>query len=229
MHEYRAARAVFGFAEFMAWVLFALGVVALVGAFLVATRGGFLGGLAAALPAMAIILVALLIVVFIQVGRAGVDTSERVGRLIQINRDGFQYLKSQSAEVPSSFDLKSNPISTSASGAPVTADRETIAYNGYEIVVDEQEKVWVGEQYLISLDAAKRYIDSGKAALAQAIQPTTESPQKQIEYRGTQIGAISGGYRIDGRQFLDLETAKAHVDAGLPKERLEPSLSRPTE
>lgn len=171
MREYSTARSVLGFAEFIAWAIFAIGVIALIAAVAVGTRGGFVGGLAASLPGMGIILVALLIIVFIQVGRAGVDTSERVGRLIQINRDGFQYLKSQSSDLPASFDLQSKPMSAGSSPASVALSPQSIPYKRYEISVGENGTIRVGKQEFMSIDFAKRYIDDGKPLSQQGLEP----------------------------------------------------------
>lgn len=213
MHEYRTARSVFGFVEFLAWAMVIGGVFVVIAGFTAGSAvggfgrtGGFLAVMMATLPGIGMIAISLTIIVFVQIGRAGVDTSERVGRLIEINRDGFQYLKSQSSELPASFDLKSKPISANVSPAPETLAPQTIPYKGYEIVVGDSGSIRVGKQDFMGIDIAKRYIDEMKPLNQQGLQPVAPEPEKAP---------------------VEAKPATLSAKALRPSERTEPTLSRP--
>lgn len=176
MHEYGTARGVLSFAEFLAWALVVGGAIIAIAGFSAGSAvsgfgrgGGLLAGMMAALPGLGMSSLGLLVVVFVQIGRAGVDTSERVGRLIAINRDGFQYLKSENKELPKSFAHTASVVgnhapATEAASTPQPAverpsSNSTIEYKGRHIRVDERGVPWIGEQDYVSLEAAKAYVN----------------------------------------------------------------------
>lgn len=100
MHrQYAASRSVFSFVEIISWIAVIGGAVLAIVAFSLARQAGFGGqnnaaGMLAAMPGIAIAFIALLAVVFVQVGRAGVDTAEMTGKMLKISREQLELTRS---------------------------------------------------------------------------------------------------------------------------------------
>ena len=98
MHEYKTARSVFGFAEFCGWAIVVVGVIAV----LVGFGGGSAFGrseaaILGAIPGLFLVIVGLLAVVFVQIGRAAVDTAEMTGKLLINSNEELKILRAQQA------------------------------------------------------------------------------------------------------------------------------------
>ncbi len=207
-HEYHTGRSVVGFAEFLGWALLIVGVIVVFVAFSAGYKfGDWRSALLAAVPMLGIVAVALIAIVFAQMARAQMDTSQRVLRLIRINRDGFQYLRNQASEVPKSFDLENHPIGGHSSAEPEKLEPQTIPYKGYDIVVDEAGRIWVGKQEVMTVAIAKRYIEDAKPLNQQGHQPMSVEPE-------------------EARAERPLVNLKA--PSSRSSERTEPTLARPT-
>jgi len=107
MRSYEAARSLFSFLAFMAWSVVVVGViVALIGAAGASQYGGSGAGLLAMVPGIGIGITGLILVAFVQMGRATVDTAEYTQQMLSISRDQLevskQGLKLQSV-VPQTF------------------------------------------------------------------------------------------------------------------------------
>ncbi len=155
MRSYEAARSLFSFLGFIAWSVVVLGVlVALVSAAGGSRFGGAGAGLLAMVPGVAIGIAGFILVAFVQMGRATVDTAEYTQQMLKIARDqldvskqglnqgkvleqGFAALKSAPEERPAaSFaDATSDASPTKASNSqsklklvPASKSVETIEY-----------------------------------------------------------------------------------------------------
>lgn len=107
MRSYEAARSLFGILAFLAWAVVAIGVVAaFIGAESVPSYAGDEMVLLALAPGIGIGILGLVLVAFVQMGRANVDTAEYTQQMLKISRDQLdvsrQALK-QGASAPQGF------------------------------------------------------------------------------------------------------------------------------
>lgn len=107
MRSYEAARSLFGILAFLAWAVVAIGVVAaFIGAESVPSYAGDEMVLLALAPGIGIGILGLVLVAFVQMGRANVDTAEYTQQMLKISRDQLdvsrQALK-QGASAPEGF------------------------------------------------------------------------------------------------------------------------------
>lgn len=94
MRSYEAARSLFSFLAFCAWSVVVIGVlVALIGAGGGSRYGGAGAGLLAMVPGIGIAIAGLLLLAFVQMGRAGVDTAEYTQQMLKISRDQLDVSK----------------------------------------------------------------------------------------------------------------------------------------
>ena len=94
MRSYETARSLFSFLGFCAWIVVAIGgLVAITGAIGVSqyARGG--AALLAVVPGLGVVLAGLLLVAFVQIGRANVDTAEYTQQMLKISRDQLDVSK----------------------------------------------------------------------------------------------------------------------------------------
>lgn len=190
MHEYKTARTIFSFCEFVAWCAFAIGIIVfLAGLGLGGSAGSGLfrgsSGLAAyvgALPGFSIMFLSILMVMFIQVGRAAVDTSERTGQLIRLNEEHLKIVKAQQRQMQQT--LATGAVSQEAAKKPATP---------------------------VKADAPSA-AQPAPAFVAPTVAPAPPKP-KPIEHLGRMIEVIEDGYRIDGNTFKHLDQAKGFIDS----------------
>lgn len=107
MRSYEAARSLFSFLGFIAWSVVVIGViVALISAAGASKYGGGGAGLLAMVPGIGIGITGFILVAFVQMGRATVDTAEYTQQMLKLSRDQLevskQGLKLQNA-VPQTF------------------------------------------------------------------------------------------------------------------------------
>lgn len=101
MHEYRLARTLFGFAEFGGWATVISGVlIFIVGIGIGGNMGSSLGGstfgvYVGAFPGLIVTIVGLIMVLFVQIGRATVDTAQMTGKLLQNSNKELKILKAK--------------------------------------------------------------------------------------------------------------------------------------
>ncbi|MBT2132360.1 hypothetical protein KKW20_14670 [Planktotalea lamellibrachiae] len=94
MRSYEAARSLFSFLAFLAWSVAVIGgVVALVSASGASQYGGSGAGLLAMVPGIGIAITGFLLVAFVQIGRANVDTAEYTQQMLKISRDQLDVSK----------------------------------------------------------------------------------------------------------------------------------------
>ena len=133
MRSYEAARTLFSFLAFCAWSVVIIGVlVALIGAGGGSRYGGAGAGLLAMVPGIGIGIAGLLLLAFVQMGRAGVDTAEYTQQMLKISRDqldvskqslkqGDAFQKSYSSLNKETKDTPQNPGYTSKAAKPEKA------------------------------------------------------------------------------------------------------------
>lgn len=183
MRSYDAARSLFSFLGFIAWAVVVTGViVALIGAAGASKYGGGGAGLLAMVPGIGIGITGFILVAFVQMGRATVDTAEYTQQMLKLSRDQLeisrQGLKAQTEgpktfgavrqketaqESKSSFAnrLDNTPPSERDGSAP-KPERPTAESTIYKrkLIRGEQDKYIVGEIPFETLLAAKEYVDS---------------------------------------------------------------------
>jgi hypothetical protein len=96
--EYTTARSVLGFLEFVSWTALVVGILGALAGASVASRTGFGpastgAAFAAALPGLALALLGLLGAVQCQIGRAGVDTAEMTGKMLDLSEEQMRLLR----------------------------------------------------------------------------------------------------------------------------------------
>lgn len=123
MRSYETARFLFSFLAFCAWSVVILGVlVALIGAGGGSKFAGASAGLLAMAPGLGIVLSGLILVAFVQMGRANVDTAEYTQQMLKISREQLEVSK-QSQRGPSHSPQKfptTQKTEGSASSRPIS-------------------------------------------------------------------------------------------------------------
>ncbi len=182
MRSYEVARSLFSFLAFMAWSVVVVGViVALIGAAGASQYGGSGAGLLATAPGIYIGITGLILVAFVEMGRATVDTAEYTQQMLSISRDQLevskQGLKLQSV-VPQTFaaaaqkESAQEPRSSFADQTPAASPpehepeainleqpkMEKTTYRGKTITV-EDGKFHIAKMSFTSLEKAQTYID----------------------------------------------------------------------
>lgn len=183
MRSYEAARSLFSFLAFIAWSVVVIGViVALISAAGASRFGGSAAGLLAMVPGIGIGITGFILVAFVQMGRATVDTAEYTQQMLKLSRDRLeiskQGLKLQNA-APQSFAAASQKEITQESKSsfasqtpkspapkqevkvlkpeqPVT---QTTNYQGKTIRAEQGKFLYNGIPFN-TLPAAQEYIDS---------------------------------------------------------------------
>lgn len=94
MREYSTARTIFGLVEIVAWTaVVAGGIAGFVGATAATGFSGRSAGFMGAIPGFAIAFFGIIAVATVQFYRAGVDTAEMTGRMLQISKEQLQLAK----------------------------------------------------------------------------------------------------------------------------------------
>lgn len=173
MRSYEAARSFFSFLGFMAWSVIIIGVlVALAGAGGGSRYGGAGAGLLAMVPGVNIAITGFILLAFVQMGRANVDTAEYTQQMLKIARDQLDVSKQslkQGYEAAASFSTKGETkLAESEKGfaskkAATTPDpkekiSKDVEYNGKLIVSSGDTYHYSGIPFK-TLGQAKDYID----------------------------------------------------------------------
>ena len=191
MRSYETARFLFSFLAFCAWSVVIIGVLAaLIGAGGASRYGGAGAGFLAMAPGFGIGLLGLLLVAFVQMGRATVDTAEYTQQMLKIARDQLEVSKQglkQGAMAAQSFeslkpDEKAKPAPSGyvqtdpAKATPATSDYREFEIDGHT-VVKRGATYFVGEaQFNKLIEAELHIVDlNSEARVASA------SAARQIE------------------------------------------------
>ena len=198
MRSYEVARKLLSVLEFCAWSIVVIGVlIALIGAAGGSRYGGAGAGLLAMAPGIGIGIAGLILVAFVQMGRATVDTAEYTQQMLSISRDQLevskQGLKLQSV-VPQTFAAAAQtasaqePRSSFVDQADKTSSQGRMVKDLEPAQLEDQSTVYKGKtirdvkgKFLykgISFDtllSAKEHID------ALAAQPARKLPAESKE------------------------------------------------
>ena len=192
MRSYEVARKLLSFLEFCAWFVVVIGVViAIIGAGGGSRFGGAGAGLLAMAPGIGIGMAGLILVAFVQMARATVDTAEYSQQMLKISRDQLEVSKQglkQQSVVPQTFAAAAQTESaqepknsfanqsdnTSPQGRMVgnlepeqPADQSAI-YRGKTIRNQEGKFIYKGIRF-DTLLAAKEHIDTLAAQPARKL------------------------------------------------------------
>lgn len=209
MRSYEAARTYFSIMGFGAWSVIIIGVlVALVSAGGVSQYAGGGAGLLAMLPGLGIMIVGFLLLVFVQIGRANVDTAEYTQQMLKISRDQLEVSK-QSLKQTDTFQknyasLKAEATNTpegdgysnatlepekavKSKPEPVKQIEQKIAYKGHTILAKD-DKFRVNKAVFEKIEFAREHIDqrrlseekNAKVAASSATHAQQPEPVKQI-------------------------------------------------
>ena len=206
MRSYEAARSLFSFLAFCAWSVVAIGgVIALIGVTSMSSYAGGAAGLLAMVPGIGIVLAGLLLVAFVQIGRANVDTAEYTQQMLKISRDQLDVSK-QSLKQGDTFQKSYANLNAEATNTPkdegyanatleankaakskpeaVKQIEQKIAYRGYSILAKD-DKFRVNKAVFEKIEFAKEHIDqhriNGKMNAKVAAIPTIKTPPVQME------------------------------------------------
>jgi hypothetical protein len=199
MRSYEAARSLFSFLGFLAWSVIIIGIImAMIAGGGVSSFYGAGPALIAAAPGIGIALTGFILVAFVQMGRATVDTAEYTQQMLKISRDQLQVskqsLKTQNAapqtfaaapQTEANHDPKNSfatrvdktpapqqEVETAEPAQPV--DKSTV-YKGKTIRA-EQGKYLYGGIPFATLLAAKDYIDSFAEVPARKLPGAIRKP-----------------------------------------------------
>jgi len=188
MRSYKAARSLFSFLGFCAWVVIVVGgIVALVGASAASQvssygfggKGSELASLAGLIPGLGVCLTGFILLALVQMGRASVDSAEYSQQMLKIARDQLQI----SRQSLNSHDSSGRTFSTQNSNL---ADSNS------------------GSAY-----ASPRTVARRDAAFSEK---PSDPIDKIITYKGHQIECRGLNYTLGATQFHSLEYAKNHID-----------------
>lgn len=206
MRDYSTARGLFGFMGFIGWAAIIVGlIVAMIGGAGGSSFGREVGPLAAVLAAMPGLMLALsgfLIVAFVEIGRAGIDTAENTQEALAVGREQLQIMKAgfaagtgglvgtASTKTAASFDQKSAAPTYAATSDQAEPARQSAG---------AADKLMLGA---FSADAGRQ--EPKMYGMAPALET--------IEYRGSKIRRTDEGFFVGMLQFERLEPAKAFLD-----------------
>ncbi len=244
MHEYRTARTIFGFMEFVSWALVIIGVIV----FLAGMSGGAsmsrgfggssLGALTGALPGIFLTIVGIMCVMLVQVGRATVDTAEMTGKLLKNSNEELKLLKSQGA--PGATDARPASAAKTGTSLESSADRgapdgsatksDMSKHRGERIssVIDgmhgDRKSLARRKEAMVPIDPMQSSPGSpvSPKPLGERIEPTmsSETTAKQLIHNGKTIRETEAGAFVGMLRFDDLDGAREFIDQKLiPSER----------
>ena len=215
MRSYEAARSLFSFLGFCAWVVIIIGVIAaLVGASAVGQMGGYgrgpsgLASFAGLLPGLAMSFVGFIGLALVQIGRAAVDTAEYTQQMLKIARDQLDVSKqglNQGKAVEQGFAaLKQRPEEKPAASfadvkteAPSIKREPTVLREQIEAPpVPNLDRVALGlEDGELSYGGRKIQVKGGKFLTATMAFSSLEAVQKYVDQLGVNPNARIGGAR----------------------------------
>jgi hypothetical protein len=189
MRSYEVARKYLSFLEFGAWSIVVIGVIiAVIGAGGGSRYGGVGAGLFAMGPGIGIGIAGLLLVAFVQMGRATVDTAEYTQQMLKISRDQLEVSKQ-------SLKLQSVVPQTFAAAAQTESAHEP--KNSFAVS---------------STPSVEKSEPLTSAKLERLKLPQAESPKEIVEYKGRKISVQGGKYIVGEKGFFEIGSAKRHID-----------------
>ena len=189
--QYGTARSLLSFAEFIAWIGILAGVAFALFAFdkgLNSIYGGnnVAAGVIASMPGAAIAFMGIIVVAFVQMGRAAIDTAEMTKELVTLNRRHLEIASS-------SYGL----FQRASEAAKTSGPQAKAPWNTPHDRSDDQ--VAPSQQPLDSNGLDQEQVDEKSSQLSLTNKP------------GIEIGP--GGYFVDGRRFRTVQAAIEYRDS----------------
>ena len=191
MRSYEAARGLFSFLGFVAWSVVVIGVlVALVSAGGVGRYAGGGAGLLAMVPGVAIGIAGFILVAFVQMGRATVDTAEYTQQMLKISRDQLE-VSTQSLNQGKSIEQGFAAL------APASADKPAASFADAKIKSEPPKRI-VSESRVRSEQSQERVA----LGLADGV----------LEYSDKTIQVVDGKFLTSRMVFGSLASAQKYID-----------------
>jgi len=215
MRSYEAARGLFSFLGFCAWVVIIIGVIAaLIGASAVSEMRGFgarpsgIATFSGLLPGLAMSFVGFIGLAMVQIGRAAVDTAEYTQQMLQIARDqldvskqglnqgkaleqGFAALKQLPEEKPAASFADARNNGASAKQKPVVLRQQIDAPSA-----PAPDRVALGlEDGALEYAGKTIQVENGQFLFAKMAFASFDGAQKYIDQLGVNPNARLGGVK----------------------------------
>lgn len=203
MREYTTARTIFGILEFVAWVAVVGGIiVAIMGASAATGFSGRSAGLMGSIPGFIMAFLGIIAVATVQFYRAGVDTAEMTGKMLQISKEQLQLTKEAQK---ASFAAKGAPATPATAKAPEPATTPA-----------DFDPVKLAERK-----------PNGQDAATNVEAATSTVYQYKVEHQGETIGLANGKAIWGGQAFDTVDAAKEYVTSVKGSGRTEPIVASP--
>ena len=200
MRSYEAARSLFSFLAFIAWSVVVIGViVALVSAVGASKYGGGGAGLLAMVPGIGIGITGFILVAFVQMGRATVDTAEYTQQMLKIARDQLEVTRQ--ALNPGNRDVASF-------ATKVEETNEQAGPSFSDLSVSKQAQIEAPPE---------AHMEEAPEKIAAPSQDENgflllNEEGSLLEYRGRQFEFSDGKYDLAGQGFTSAKTLKRYLD-----------------
>jgi hypothetical protein len=199
MRSYEVARTLFSFLAFCAWSIVVVGgLVALIGAGGGSRYGGAGAGLLAMVPGLSIGIAGLLLVAFVQIGRATVDTAEYSQQMLKVARDQLEISKQS---------LNSGG-QNSASWVTETDRSDTSKRPSFGKQSDDKQPN-VGSASTAPVEASPPEVTTFPKDINGFLPLNAEGTL--LEFRGRQIEFSDGKYDLAGQKFSSAKTLRKYV------------------
>lgn len=206
MRSYEAARSYFGFLSLLSWCVIVFGVVisfvalSAVGQMSRGFGGTSVAGLAGLIPGFAIIFLGFLGLVFVQIGRAGVDSAEYAQQNLKIAREQLEISKQV---LKQGAALEQGYAALQAAKADLQVEPSIAPSASYS---DTQKAKPASSQ--VSGDIGGR--QNGHAVVA--VVGSAQAADSSISYNGQMIEKQGNQYLVEGKGFISLDDAKRYVN-----------------
>lgn len=190
MRSYEAARSYFNLLSFLSWCVITIGAitailaVAALGEMSRSFGGSPVAGLAAVVPGVAIMFAGFMGLVFVQIGRAGVDSAEYAQQSLQLSRE--------------QLEISRQSLNQSLRGE-----------QGYAAIQAAKQELRSDAEPTATVLAAG-YGSTKDAVKAEPEE--RHEPGEILEYHGKNIRVVEGGYVVGGTIFETFGKAKEQIE-----------------
>jgi len=227
MRSYEAARSLFTFLGFMAWSVIAIGaLVVLIGAGSVSQYAGAGAGLLAMVPGIAIAIAGFILLAFVQMGRATVDSAEYAQQALQISRDQLQVSKQAlNGGRVTSEGFASFPQEEATSGGFMASDFAASDKGKHatglqrEVIGSNTSKSSQPKQFAVTHMGKQITLENGKFMTGGLAFDNVDLAKIEIErsqsiddYRGMSIKIRDGKFHCDRKEFGSYDAACRYID-----------------
>lgn len=186
MRSYETARSLFSFLALCAWTVVAIGVlVALIGAAAGSQYGGAATGFLALALGAGVVVTGLILVAFVQMGRASVDTAEYTQQMLKVAR--YQLEISKQSQRGSNHSPQKLPTTQKTEGGSSSA---SISQRVSPAPLKVKQKI----EMVNDPDVEKGHKDGW------------------IEYKGQRVEVQNATYYLSGSIFTSLDQVQKAID-----------------